>query len=468
MVMKRKSSCISIFLVLVVTFFLTACSSAGSTYDNPVGDVVDKAVSMAQSLDENVLMVKNGSPRSHPNVTYDEAFGEFFGNPTWKYFKGTSDGPDEDGDGKPDYTKDDLDVVEFTGRCTYQDVEVKALIQFVLDKEDGTFTAEYLSMNDIPQSELLLLTLIDKAFSQYEEKHNIVNADGDPQISGEDSPKAEGKKETVSVENTETVASPDNSSIDYSGSYRNGDEAGCMTVLVYRHANDDAYDVEIGIIRLGGFDGTGYVKNDVLVFEGTDPSGSKIAGELAPSGDAYQFKFTDAYWYDGAVKTGDSYLLYKDDVSEEQVETEKETTKAEETSENDDYTDSDLTMLMLEPSDVISNYIQKNDFSSQGNTEYGQCWSNGNETVNITVSDGMIMSLSIYSGAGKSLFGVEPGVTSYQSAAEMLLDCEFVFIYDESPTWSIFRSAYDEEVWVYHKDDGIVSGIGYTPFIMGE
>lgn len=112
-----------------------------------------------------------------------------------------------------------------------------------------------------------------------------------------------------------TAASSDSSSIDYSGFYSDGDEAGCMTVSVYRHANDDAYDVEIGIIRLGGFDGTGYVKNDVLVFEGTDPSGSKIAGELAPSGDAYQFKFTNAYWYDGAVKTGDSYLLYKGGIS---------------------------------------------------------------------------------------------------------------------------------------------------------
>ena len=207
----------------------------------------------------------------------------------------------------------------------------------MLDKEDGTFTAEYLSMNDIPQSELLLLTLIDKAFSQYEEKHNITVAENESQEPVE----------------TETEAEP-------------------------------------------------------------------------------------------------------------------ETTRIEETSEGEDYTDSDLTGLIIASPEVVSNYIQKNDFSSQGNTEYGQCWSNGDETVNITVSDGMIMSLSIYSGSEKSLFGITPGVTSYQSAAEMLLDCEFVFIYDESPTWSIFRSAYDEEVWVYHKDDGIVSGIGYTPFIMGE
>lgn len=39
-----------------------------------------------------------------------------------------------------------MDVVEFTGYCTYQNVEVKALVQFTLSKERDTFEATYLSL----------------------------------------------------------------------------------------------------------------------------------------------------------------------------------------------------------------------------------------------------------------------------------------------------------------------------------
>lgn len=113
----------------------------------------------------------------------------------------------------------------------------------------------------------------------------------------------------------EPTVSSNSSSIDYSGFYSDGDEAGSMQISVYRHANDDTYDVDIIIVRLGGFDGTGYVKNNVLVFDGLDPAGSRISGELSQSGDVYRFIFTNAYWYNGSIKTGDSYLLHKGSVS---------------------------------------------------------------------------------------------------------------------------------------------------------
>ena len=61
-------------------------------------------------------MVKNGTNSNYPTVTYGEAFDEFFENPSWRYFTGTQDGPDDDGDGEPDYTKDDVDVIEFAGK----------------------------------------------------------------------------------------------------------------------------------------------------------------------------------------------------------------------------------------------------------------------------------------------------------------------------------------------------------------
>ncbi len=148
--------------VILMAFALSSCKK---------GDVTDQIVNVVQKDDPKVLSVKNGHPIAYPNITYDQAFSEFFAYPTWKYFSGTKEGPDEDGDGKPDYKVENVDVVEFTGRCMYADVEAKALIQFTLDADKGTFTATYLSLNELPQNGLMLITLVNKAFESYSKSH---------------------------------------------------------------------------------------------------------------------------------------------------------------------------------------------------------------------------------------------------------------------------------------------------------
>ena len=122
-----------------------------------VQEVVDQAENIADKEDENVLSVKNGYPENYPDVTFGDAFDNFFGSPTWKYFEG------ENGE----------DVVEFTGYCTYQEVEVKARLQFILNG-DGTFTSGALSFNDVPQSSLITSAMLEKAFEQYRQ-NNLAN-----------------------------------------------------------------------------------------------------------------------------------------------------------------------------------------------------------------------------------------------------------------------------------------------------
>lgn len=169
---KRIISCI--MAMMVATTILSGCSE---------DDVVDQVANVEQALDENVLMVKNGSPNTYPDKTYGETFDNFFGSPTWKYFVGTQDGPDDDGDGEPDYTKENVDVVEFTGYCMYKDVRVKALIQFELDKDAGTFEASYLSFNDVPQNGLTLAALLDTAFSGEESDTEDTEVEEDTETS---------------------------------------------------------------------------------------------------------------------------------------------------------------------------------------------------------------------------------------------------------------------------------------------
>lgn len=152
---KIKILCTTLFII----FCLTACSESS--------DVADQVANVVQSEDEHVLSVKNGTNSNYPDKTYGEAFKNYFDSPTWKYFKGTKEGTDEDGDGKPDSEEEDVDIVEFTGYCMYQEVKVKALIQFTLN-DDNTFSATFLSFNDVPQNMFILAAVIEKAFTNGE------------------------------------------------------------------------------------------------------------------------------------------------------------------------------------------------------------------------------------------------------------------------------------------------------------
>ena len=143
-----------IFLLFIMIFNLWACES---------DDITDQVANIVQEEDPHIQGVKNGYPDSYPNKTYGQYFDNFFSTPTWKYFVGTQEGPDDDEDGKPDYTEENVDIVEFTGYCIYQDVKVKALIQFTLN-EDDTFSATYLSFNDVPQDTIVLSALLEKVF----------------------------------------------------------------------------------------------------------------------------------------------------------------------------------------------------------------------------------------------------------------------------------------------------------------
>ena len=161
---KKKGVCLLMAFILSCGGALSGCG---------VDDITDQAANIVQSEDEHVLSVKNGSPNNYPDKTFGDSFDDFFGSPTWKYFKGTQEGPDEDGNGEPDYVNDDVDIVEFTGYCTYEGTEVKALIQFTFNDSDDTFEAAYLSFNDVPQNMLILAGLMEKVFEDSADNSEI-------------------------------------------------------------------------------------------------------------------------------------------------------------------------------------------------------------------------------------------------------------------------------------------------------
>ena len=135
-------------LLTAAVLLLSACSSA--TLNSAGKELEDTLASAADSSNPYVQMVKGGYRADDPGTTYNDAFSSFFGAPRWQHFES------EDGE----------NVVEFTGDCTYQDVPVKARIQFVVDEEAGTFEAVYLAFNEVPQNMLTLTALLETAFEE--------------------------------------------------------------------------------------------------------------------------------------------------------------------------------------------------------------------------------------------------------------------------------------------------------------
>lgn len=150
-----------IIAILVASMMLlTSCSTA--TLDGAGKEVEDTITNVTDADNQYVRMVKGGYRVDDPDLTYEDAFTAFFGTPRWKYFE----------------SEDGQDVVEFTGDCTYQDVPVKARIQFVVDEENGTFEATYLALNEVPQDALTLAAVISKAFEEAETSKSTTENSG--------------------------------------------------------------------------------------------------------------------------------------------------------------------------------------------------------------------------------------------------------------------------------------------------
>lgn len=78
---------------MILVFALAVCASACRG-----DDVSDQITNIAQMDNEDIQSVKNAIPSAYPNTTYGEAFEDFFAYPSWKYFEGRHEGPDDDGE----------------------------------------------------------------------------------------------------------------------------------------------------------------------------------------------------------------------------------------------------------------------------------------------------------------------------------------------------------------------------------
>lgn len=103
------------------------------------------------SGNEYISMVKSGSPNKYPDVTYQEAFGDYFSSPKWKYFR----------------AEDGRNIVEFDGTCMYGESTATICFQFAVDVDQGTFTTEYMGIDGEAQNVLAIGAVMDEVFGEY-------------------------------------------------------------------------------------------------------------------------------------------------------------------------------------------------------------------------------------------------------------------------------------------------------------
>lgn len=97
-----------------------------------------------------VRQVKGGCPSTYPSITYEDAFGQFYGSPRWGYVKGNNGS----------------DIVTFTGNCQYDGKPASVELRFQLNS-DNTFNLIGGSINGVEQNILVLAMLNSTPFEEY-------------------------------------------------------------------------------------------------------------------------------------------------------------------------------------------------------------------------------------------------------------------------------------------------------------
>lgn len=98
-----------------------------------------------------VRFVKGTCPEAYPDISYGDAFEDFFGDCKWEYFK----------------SEENQDVVEFSGNCMYKDETAEVKAQFLVSYDEGKGELYTMSLNGEIQPELVQAMFLTKIFNDY-------------------------------------------------------------------------------------------------------------------------------------------------------------------------------------------------------------------------------------------------------------------------------------------------------------
>lgn len=223
--MKKRIAILAIALI-------GAFSLVGCTGEQAAGTATDIVNSLNTHDSEEVLSVKNAYLADYSSkVTIGRAFDDFLANPIWQYFE--SDKGEK--------------VVQVNGTCKYNDKNVEAKVQFILN-DDDTFKVHVLAFNDIEQSDLMLHGFLSKVYEDFNESTEATTV---AQASSTPAPTKPVVDYTVYEEPLEQVYNDYGSSGEYALYDLNGD--GIKELLISAGPDDAEWMVNVYTIENGEF-----------------------------------------------------------------------------------------------------------------------------------------------------------------------------------------------------------------------
>lgn len=119
-----RNSFLALISLFVITLFLSGCGDSNA-----------------------VKLVKSGK-FTDCSKTVEQAVNGFWGSPKW-----------DSGIGQNGPTKG-LTLVNLRGKLEFNGKRVNAQLQFIVDEKSGTFEAYALEVNEIPQSQFMIMGLV--------------------------------------------------------------------------------------------------------------------------------------------------------------------------------------------------------------------------------------------------------------------------------------------------------------------
>ena len=154
-----------IFLGAVV--LLSGCGESEQTKSSSIEEVEEvEEVAENGPTEETtkILAVKEGTLDNYSDQPVGAAFDSYFSQPEWNY---TS-------------VKEGKELVEFTGHFVYDQEDVIASIQFLVD-ENADFGIEEVSYNGVPQKDVTTISLFTSIF----EEESIEEIEDEPEVAEE-------------------------------------------------------------------------------------------------------------------------------------------------------------------------------------------------------------------------------------------------------------------------------------------
>lgn len=142
-------------------FLLVSCGQGAKNNNNEANKEIKK------DINKDIALVQNGHFTNFPTKSIGQAVNGFIGNPVWE--SGTGVNPEN----KP------IRFVNCRGAVTYMGKPVQALIQFVLSPDGQSFSLQAFELNEIPQNQEMIGSLIQEMFKGTESVQNASTSNKD-------------------------------------------------------------------------------------------------------------------------------------------------------------------------------------------------------------------------------------------------------------------------------------------------